>query len=167
MTNTTPTIKSIQAAPTTLVLGASGKRSVDSFHRELGRILWDHCGMARNEAGLKQALEQIESLRETYWRDVNVPGRDQELNQALEAAGRVADFFELGELMCRDALEREESCGAHYRVESRTEEGEAKRDDGRFAHVAVWEFTGSGQPARRHIEPLEFENVQLTQRSYR
>jgi succinate dehydrogenase / fumarate reductase flavoprotein subunit len=149
------------------LLGANGKRTPDSFHRELGRILWDHCGMSRSEAGLKQALGQVQTLREEYWADVKVPGREQDLNQTLEAAGRIADFFELGELMCRDALERTESCGAHYREESVTEEGEAKRDDERFTHVAAWEYRGDSEPARRHIEPLEFENVELSQRSYK
>jgi succinate dehydrogenase / fumarate reductase flavoprotein subunit len=149
------------------LLGASRKRTADSFHRELGRILWDHCGMARNEAGLKSAIGEIRELREQFWRDVNVPGREEQINPALEVAGRVADFFELGELMCRDALERNESCGAHYREEHRTEEGEAKRDDENFTHVAAWEYAGEDQPARRNVEQLAFENVPLSQRSYK
>ncbi len=149
------------------LLGAGGKRTADSFHRELGMTLWNSCGMARTEAGLKDGIQKIRALRQEFWRDVKVPGSGKELNQALEAAGRVADFFELAELMCRDALERNESCGAHYREEFRTDEGEAQRDDENFTHVAAWEFMGDEEPARRHIEPLNFENVPLTQRSYK
>ncbi len=144
-----------------------GTRTVDSFHRELGRLMWDKCGMARNATGLREALEEIPRLREAFWRDVNVPGSDAELNQALERAGRVADFFELAELMCRDALHREESCGGHFREEHQTEDGEAQRDDERFAYVAAWEYLGPGQPQRLHREPLDFEHVHLAQRSYK
>jgi succinate dehydrogenase / fumarate reductase flavoprotein subunit len=159
-----------QAAVTTRtakLLGTRGTRTVDSFHRELGRIMWEYCGMARNEAGLKTALEKIPALRAEYWRDVNVLGTGGELNQSLEKAGRVADFLELGELMCRDALERRESCGGHFREEYQTPEGEALRDDERFAHVAAWEYKGDDTPPVRHQEPLEFEYVHLTQRSYK
>jgi succinate dehydrogenase / fumarate reductase flavoprotein subunit len=148
-------------------LAIKGKRTVDSFHRELGRILWDRCGMARNAAGLQEALARIPELREEFWRNVNVPGSDAELNQALEKAGRVADFLELGELMCRDALHREESCGGHFREEYQTEDGEARRDDERFAYVAAWEYTGDPQSPRLHREPLAFEYVHLAQRSYK
>ena len=138
-----------------------------SFHRELGRIMWDHCGMARNKAGLERALQKIPALREEFWRDVNVPGSAAELNQSLEMAGRVADFLELGELMCLDALEREESCGGHFREEYQTEEGEALRDDERFCHVAAWEFDGEGNKPIRNVEHLTFENVPLQARSYK
>jgi succinate dehydrogenase / fumarate reductase flavoprotein subunit len=148
-------------------LAIRGKRTVDSFHRELGRIMWDKCGMARNAAGLEEALVRIPELRDEFWRNVNVPGSDAELNQALEKAGRVADFFELGELMCRDALHREESCGGHFREEYQTEDGEALRDDERFAYAAAWEYTGDLRAPRLHKEPLEFEHVHLAQRSYK
>jgi succinate dehydrogenase / fumarate reductase flavoprotein subunit len=149
------------------MLAIRGKRTVDSFHRELGQLMWDKCGMARNAAGLQEALRRIPELREEFWRNVNVPGSDAELNQALEKAGRVADFLELGELMCRDALHREESCGGHFREEYQTEDGEARRDDARFAYVAAWEYTGDLGAPRLHKEPLEFEYVHLAQRSYK
>jgi succinate dehydrogenase / fumarate reductase flavoprotein subunit len=149
------------------LLGAAGKRTADSFHRELGKIVWDACGMSRNDAGLREAIGQIAELREVYWRDVKVTGQGDDLNPALEAANRIGDFFELGELMCRDALERNESCGAHFREEHVTDEGEAKRDDEKFRHVAVWEWAGEGQTQALHVEPLEFENVHLAQRSYK
>ena len=155
------------AARTRQFLGIKGSRTVDSFHRELGRIMWDKCGMARNAAGLREALNRIPALREEFWRNVNVPGSDAELNQALEKAGRVADFLELGELMCRDALHREESCGGHFREEHQTEDGEARRDDERFAYVAAWEYAGPDRPQQLHKEPLEFEYVHLAQRSYK
>ena len=155
------------SARTAKLLGTRGTRTVDSFHRELGRIMWDYCGMARNEQGLKTALEKIPALREEYWRDVSVPGTGIEFNQSLEKAGRVADFLELGELMCRDALERRESCGGHFREEHQTPEGEALRDDDNFAHVAAWEYKGDDVPPVRHQEALSFENVHLTQRSYK
>ena len=155
------------AMQTRRLLDIKGTRTVDSFHRELGRIMWDKCGMARNEAGLREALDRIPELREEFWRNVNVPGSDAELNQALEKAGRVADFFELGELMCRDALHREESCGGHFREEYQTDEGEALRDDERFAYVAAWEYTGRDSEPRLHQEPLVFEHVHLAQRSYK
>ena len=149
------------------LLAVNGKRTVDSFHRELGKIIWDYCGMARNAEGLKKALVLIPELRAEFWRDVNVPGSDAELNQALEKAGRVADFLELGELMCLDALHREESCGGHFREEYQTEDGEALRNDELFAYVAAWEYTGEGQPPRLHREQLGFEYVHLAQRSYK
>jgi succinate dehydrogenase / fumarate reductase flavoprotein subunit len=149
------------------LLDIKGTRTVDSFHRELGRIMWDKCGMARNAAGLQRALELIPALRDEFWHDVNVPGSGTELNQALEKAGRVADFLELGELICRDALHREESCGGHFREEYQTEEGEALRDDEQFAYVAAWEHTGRDVAPRLHQEPLAFEYVHLAQRSYK
>ncbi len=149
------------------LLATRGSRSVTSFHRELGRVMWEHCGMARTAASLGTALDAIPALREEFWRDVTVPGTGAELNQSLEMAGRVADFMELGELMCRDALAREESCGAHFREEHQTADGEARRDDERFCHVAVWEWVGSGTPQRRHEERLVFENVHLATRSYK
>ncbi len=155
------------AERTRTLLAIGGKRTVDSFHRELGHILWEKCGMARTAAGLEQALAQIPELREEFWRNVNVPGSDAELNQALEKAGRVADFLELGELMCRDALDREESCGGHFREEYQTADGEAKRDDEHFAYVAAWEYTGDLGHPRLHKEPLDFEYVHLAQRSYK
>jgi succinate dehydrogenase / fumarate reductase, flavoprotein subunit len=149
------------------LLGIKGKRTVDAFHRELGAIMWEDCGMARNAAGLKRALERIPALREEFWRNVNVPGSDAELNQALEKAGRVADFLEFAELMCTDALHREESCGGHFREEYQTPDGEAQRDDARFTYAAAWEFAGVGKAPILHKEPLAFENVPLTQRSYK
>jgi succinate dehydrogenase / fumarate reductase flavoprotein subunit len=155
------------AARTERLLGARGKRTVDSFHRELGRLMWDKCGMARSADGLRDAIQRIPVIREEFWRDVNVPGSGAELNQALEKAGRVADFLELGELMCRDALHREESCGGHFRVEHQTEDGEARRDDERFAYVAAWEHRGDGQEPCLVKEPLSFEYVKLATRSYK
>jgi succinate dehydrogenase / fumarate reductase, flavoprotein subunit len=148
-------------------LAIKGKRTVASFHRELGQILWHNCGMSRNEAGLRTALRKIPELRDEFWRNVNVPGSDVELNQALEKAGRVADFFELGELMCLDALHRTESCGGHFREESQTPDGEALRDDENFAYVAAWQFAGEGKIPVLNKEPLVFENVKLSQRSYK
>ncbi|MCG3136793.1 MAG: Fumarate reductase flavoprotein subunit [Phycisphaerae bacterium] len=149
------------------LLSINGKRTVDSLHRELGKIVWDYCGMGRNDAGLKKALEQIPKLRDEFWHNVRVPGSGDSLNQALEKAGRVADFFEMAELLCRDALAREESCGGHFREESQTEDGEARRDDARFAHAAVWEFTGVDKAPTRHVEPLNFEYVKPATRSYK
>jgi len=152
---------------TARLLAIDGTRTVDSFHRELGKVMWDYCGMARNAKGLAYALEKIPEIRADFWRTVDVPGSAAELNQALEKAGRVADFLELGELICRDALERRESCGAHFREEFQTPDGEALRDDAHFAHVAVWQYRGDDQPPERLEEPLEFENVHLSQRSYK
>ncbi|MEZ4750075.1 MAG: fumarate reductase/succinate dehydrogenase flavoprotein subunit [Bdellovibrionota bacterium] len=145
---------------------AKGSKTVDHFHKELGRIMWDYVGMARNEEGLKTALTEIPKLREAFWSDLRVPGEATNFNPELEKAGRVADFLELGELMAKDALERKESCGGHFREESQTEENEAKRDDANFSHAAAWEFKGVGQ-FELHKEHLEFENVKLTQRSYK
>ena len=149
------------------LLRVGGKRSPDSFHRELGLLLWDKCGMARNAAGLEEALVRIPALREEFWQNVSVLGSGDNINQSLEKAGRVADFMEFGELICRDALARTESCGGHFREESQTEEGEALRDDTGFAHVAAWAYRGEGVVPERLIEPLTFENVHLTQRSYK
>ena len=148
-------------------LSINGTRSVDHFHRELGRIVWDRIGMARNKAGLEKALTEIPALKEEFHRDVRVLGSADTLNQSLEKAGRVADFFELAELMARDALEREESCGGHFREEHQTPEGEAQRDDENFAHVAAWEWHGGDTPQTRHREELTFDNVALSQRSYK
>jgi succinate dehydrogenase / fumarate reductase flavoprotein subunit len=144
-----------------------GKRSATSFHRELGKIVWEYCGMARNAEGLQTALRLIPALREEFWSDLYVPGTGEELNQELERAGRVADFLELAELMCIDALQREESCGAHFRIEHQTPDGEALRHDDKFAYVAAWEFAGDGKPPILHKEQLAFENVALATRSYR
>jgi succinate dehydrogenase / fumarate reductase flavoprotein subunit len=149
------------------LLAVNGTRTVDDFHRQLGKVMWDHVGMARNEQGLKKAIAQIQSIREAFWKDVKVTGTNVDVNTELEKAGRVADFLELGELMALDALERTESCGGHFREESQTEEGEAKRDDENFAHVAAWEYLGDGAKPLRHIEELKFEYVKLTQRSYK
>ncbi|MEU1240512.1 fumarate reductase/succinate dehydrogenase flavoprotein subunit [Micromonospora parva] len=149
------------------LLAVNGDRTVDSFHRELGQIMWEHCGMERSEAGLRKAIGEIRSLREAFWQRVKVSGTGEELNQSLEKAGRVADFFELAELMCIDALHREESCGGHFRAEHQTPDGEAQRDDDRFAYVAAWEFTADGEPSVLHKEDLKFEYVHPTQRSYK
>ena len=149
------------------LLSINGSRTVTSIHRELGRILWEYCGMARDAAGLEKALRLIPQLREEFWRDVRVPGTGAELNQSLEHAGRVADFLELAELMCIDALHREESCGGHFRTEHQTADGEALRHDDRFAYVAAWEYGGDAKPPILHKEPLAFENVALSQRSYK
>jgi succinate dehydrogenase flavoprotein subunit len=147
-------------------LSVKGTRSVDEFHRELGKIIWDYCGMTRNRTGLEKALSEIPALREEFWKDVRVLGGPA-LNQSLEKAGRVADFFELGELMVRDALHREESCGGHFREEHQTEDGEALRDDEHYAYVGAWEWTGKHNEPLLHKEPLSFESVELTQRSYK
>jgi len=152
---------------TSRLLGIKGKRTVAAFHRELGKIMWEYCGMARDAAGLRKALELIPRLREEFWRDVTIPGSGAELNQTLEHAGRVADFLELGELMCRDALHREESCGGHFRTEHQTPDGEALRDDEHFAYVAAWEYAGEGKEPVLNKEPLVYENIKLSQRSYK
>ena len=149
------------------LLSIRGQRTTTSFHRELGTIMWKHCGMARDEAGLKEALRKIPALREEFWNNVNVVGENSDLNPSLEHAGRVADFLELGELMCLDALERRESCGGHFREEFQTRDGEALRDDERFCHVAAWEHHGAGRPPVRHLEPLAFEASRLAARSYK
>ncbi|KAB1912835.1 fumarate reductase/succinate dehydrogenase flavoprotein subunit [Micromonospora sp. AMSO31t] len=148
------------------LLAINGDRTVDSFHRELGQIMWEHCGMERSEAGLRKAIDEIRTLRDEFWQRVRVPGDGEGLNQSLEKAGRVADFFELAELMCIDALHREESCGGHFRAEYQTPDGEAQRDDDRFSYVAAWEYAGTGQPVL-HKEDLTFEYVHPTQRSYK
>jgi succinate dehydrogenase / fumarate reductase, flavoprotein subunit len=155
------------AARVTKLLAIKGARTVDSFHRELGKIMWEFCGMARTREGLKTALQRIPALRAEFWKNVAVVGGGEELNQSLEKAGRVADFLELGELMCLDALEREESCGGHFREEYQTPDGEALRDDEKFCHVAAWEYAGDGKAPIRNVEPLVYENVHLAQRSYK
>ncbi len=144
-----------------------GTRSVDSYHKELGNIMWEYCGMERTEAGLKKAVQMIRELRADFWKNVRVPGKADEFNQSLEKAGRVADFLELGELMCIDALHREESCGGHFRAESQTEDGEALRHDDKFAYVAAWEWTGEGEAPVLHKEDLNYEFVEMKQRSYK
>jgi len=149
------------------ILSINGQRSVDSIHRELGLIMWDHCGMSRNAAGLNEAIQKIGALREEFWQNVKVPGAGEAFNQNLEYAGRLADFLEFGELLAKDALAREESCGGHFREEHQTEENEAKRDDENFCHVAAWQYNGDAAEPTRHVEPLTFESVKLTQRSYK
>ncbi len=149
------------------LLEIKGTRSVDSYHRELGKLMWDYCGMSRNAGGLKHALSEIPAMRDQFWKDVKVLGSGEELNQSLEKAGRVADFFELAELMCLDALERNESCGGHFREEYQTSDGEAQRDDAHYSYVSAWEFQGVGNPPVLHGEPLNFEYVHPAQRSYK
>ncbi len=149
------------------LLSIKGKRTVDSFHRELGKIMWDYCGMSRTAKGLETAIQKIRALREEYWQNVNVPGSGDDLNQSLEKAGRVADFFELGELMCIDARDRNESCGGHFREEYQTPDGEAQRDDEHYSYVAAWEYRGPGNQPELHKEPLEFKYVHPSQRSYK
>jgi succinate dehydrogenase / fumarate reductase flavoprotein subunit len=149
------------------LLNANGKRTVDSFHRELGKIVWDYCGMTRSAAGLKKAAGLIGELREDFWKNVRVLGSNEDFNQSLEKAGRVADFFELAELMCIDALNRNESCGGHFREEYQTPEGEALRDDANFSYVAAWGYQGHGRPASLTKEPLAFNYVKPSQRSYK
>ncbi|MBK6697433.1 MAG: fumarate reductase/succinate dehydrogenase flavoprotein subunit [Myxococcales bacterium] len=148
-------------------LDIGGKRSAASFHRELGALMWEYCGMARNEEGLKKVLGLIPELREEFWKNLSVPGGAAELNQSLEQAGRVADFLDLGELLCTDALERRESCGGHFRTEFQTSDGEAERNDKEFCHVAAWEWKGEGEKPVRHTEALQFDNVHLATRSYK
>ena len=150
-----------------LLLSIKGKRTVDSFHRELGKIVWDYCGMSRTAEGLESAIVQIRALQEEFWKNVNVPGSGDDLNQSLEKAGRVADFFELGELMCIDALDRNESCGGHFREEYQTPDGEAKRDDENYSYVAAWDYRGPGNAPGLTKEPLEFHYVHPSQRSYK
>jgi len=149
------------------LLSINGKRTVDNIHRELGRIMWDYCGMARNHEGLTKAMKLVRDLREEFWENVIVPGSDKDYNLSLQKAGRLADFLEFAELLAIDALAREESCGGHFRDEYQTEEGEAKRDDENFSHVSAWEYTGFGKAPIFHKEPLTFENVELSQRSYK
>ena len=152
---------------TNKLLSIKGKRTVTSLHRELGKLLWEKCGMARNEAGLKEALKRIPALREEFWENVNVTGENGELNQNLEYAGRVADFMEFAELLCLDALERRESCGGHFRTEFQTPDGEAQRDDEHFAYAAAWEYQGPDKPPVLHKEPLVYEEVHMSTRSYK
>jgi succinate dehydrogenase / fumarate reductase, flavoprotein subunit len=160
------TRKEVEAKVKTL-LSLKGSKTVDDIHKKLGHIMWEYCGMARNEEGLKKAKGLIQDLRKEFWSDVTVLGENEELNLSLEKAGRVADFLELGELMVDDALNRSESCGGHFREESATPEGEAKRDDEHFAYVSAWQYNGDNQPETLHKEELVFENVKLTQRSYK
>jgi succinate dehydrogenase / fumarate reductase flavoprotein subunit len=149
------------------LLSIRGNKTVDHFHRELGKVMWNYCGMSRNEAGLKEALKLIPQIRQDFWKNVKVLGENEEFNQSLEKAGRVADFLEFGELMCLDALERKESCGSHFRSEFQTQEGEAKRDDQNFCYVSAWEFQGAGKAPALHKESLNFEYIPLAQRSYK
>jgi succinate dehydrogenase / fumarate reductase flavoprotein subunit len=149
------------------LLAVNGKQTVTSFHKRLGKIMWDYCGMYRNEEGLKKALVLISELEQEFWTDVKVPGSNSELNQELEKAGRVADYFEMAKLLCADALNRKESCGAHFREESQTETGEAKRDDANFSYVAAWEYMGSNSEPELHKEELKYEFVKLQERSYK
>ncbi len=148
------------------LMGVKGTKSATSFHKRLGKIMWEYCGMSRNEAGLKKALEELAALEAEFWKDLRILGTDQGINQDLEKAGRVADFFEIGRLMCLDALNRTESCGAHFREESQTETGEAKRNDAEFSYVSAWEYKGKELP-ELHKEPLTFEFVKLAERSYK
>src|SRR2546425_1444555 len=165
-----PEFKQVEAEVRTLtnkLLSIRGKRTVTSLHRELGKLLWEKCGMARNEDGLKEALRRIPELRAEFWNDLNVTGENGELNQNLEYAGRVADFMEFAELLCLDARHRSESCGGHFREEFQTPDGEAKRDDERFAYVAAWEYQGVAKPPALHKEPLAYDGVHMSQRSYK
>jgi succinate dehydrogenase / fumarate reductase flavoprotein subunit len=149
------------------LISIKGKQTASSFHKRLGRIMWDYCGMTRNEEGLKKALTLISDLRREFWSDLIVTGSIRELNPELEKAGRVADYFELAELLVHDALDRKESCGAHFREEFRTPDGEAQRNDEKFAYVAAWEYTGEGKPHILHKEELKFEEVEMKVRSYK
>jgi succinate dehydrogenase / fumarate reductase, flavoprotein subunit len=165
-----PEVRAVEAEVaqrTQRLLAIKGRRTVDAFHRQLGRIVWEKCGMARNDAGLREALAEIPQVRAEFWENVAVPGTGESLNQALEKAGRVADFLELAELMCLDALHRTESCGGHFREESQTADGEALRDDEHFAYAAAWQYAGEGNPPVLVKEPLAFETVHLSQRSYK
>jgi succinate dehydrogenase / fumarate reductase flavoprotein subunit len=155
------------AAMTKRLMANKGKEPVNFYHKKLGHLMWNGCGMARTKEGLEKALQEIPKLREEFWANVNVPGSADNMNQALERAGRVADFFELGELMCRDALTREESCGGHFREEFQYPDGECKRDDEKFGHVAAWEYQGEGQAPLRNVEPLNYETVKMSVRSYK
>ena len=148
-------------------MNASGKHSVDYYHKKLGKIMWNKCGMARNAQGLQEALDEIKELREDFWANVKVPGAAEGKNAELEKAGRVADFLELGELFAKDALHRNESCGGHFREEYQTEEGEALRDDENFKYVAAWEYKGNPRDAQLHKEELDFKNIELKTRSYK
>jgi succinate dehydrogenase / fumarate reductase flavoprotein subunit len=147
-------------------MGIKGNQTVESFHKRLGKIMWDKCGMARNAQGLQEAITEIQQLKKEFWSDLKIPGDIKEMNPELDKANRVADFIELGELMCRDALNRNESCGGHFREESQTEEGEAKRDDDNYSYVSAWELKGESS-WELHKEPLVFEVAKPTQRSYK
>jgi len=160
-------IEKVVEERTNRLLSIKGTRSVDSFHKELGRIMWEYCGMARNKQGLEKALQEIPALREQFWNDVRIPGEHSELNFSLEKAGRVADFLEFGEILCIDALDREESCGAHFRQEHQTQDGEALRNDKDYSYVAAWEYKGDDKPPELHKEELEFEFVKPATRSYK
>ena len=149
------------------LLAVKGKQTARELHRQLGRVLWDHVGMARSDAGLRHALEAVPKLREEFWQNVAVPGSPNNSNKNLEYAGRVADYLEFAELLALDALERAESCGGHFREESQTPDGEALRDDERYSYAAAWEFTGVGKRPALHREPLTFDYVRPTQRSYK
>ncbi len=149
------------------LMNAGGKHSVDTYHKKLGKIMWEKCGMARNEQGLKEAIEEIKALREDFWQNVKVTGTAESKNAELEKAGRVADFLELGELFAKDALHRNESCGGHFREEYQTEDGEALRDDENFKYVAAWEYKGQPSDAVLHKEELIFKNIELKTRSYK
>ena len=165
-----PAVKAAEAAVNgrlNTLLSLKGKRTADSFHRELGKLMWDHCGMGRNKAGLESNLKRIPELRAEFWQNLTIPGSGAEMNRELEKAGRVADFLELGELMCRDALHREESAGGHFREEHQTPDGEAARDDENFAYAAAWEWKGEGKAQELHKEPLTFDYVHPAQRSYK
>jgi succinate dehydrogenase / fumarate reductase flavoprotein subunit len=152
---------------TARLLGVKGREPVSHFHKRLGHLLWDGCGMARNAAGLRHALQKIPQLREEFWQNLNVPGDGDSLNQSLERAGRVADFLELAELLCLDALERDESCGCHFREEHVDPEGECLRNDADFAHVAAWEYQGEGRAPLLNQEPLVYESVKMVTRNYK
>ena len=170
ITTADPVFKSAEtkvAEATKQLISINGTRTVDDIHRELGKVLWDNCGMGRTEATLSKAIAEIPRIRDEFWNNVRVLGDDTSMNQSLEKAGRVADFLEFGELMCRDALHRNESCGGHFREEYQSEDGEAQRDDENFAYVAAWEWTGVGNDPNLHKEQLEFENVHLATRSYK
>lgn len=149
------------------LMSIKGKEPVNHFHKRLGNIMWENCGMARTKESLEKALKLIPELRAEYWKSVNVPGSADNMNQALERANRVADYMELAELMCRDALTREESCGGHFREEYQYPDGECKRDDVNFAHVAAWEYQGEGKTPLRNVEPLNYETVKMSVRSYK
>jgi succinate dehydrogenase / fumarate reductase flavoprotein subunit len=149
------------------LLSINGKKTAHEFHRELGRLMWDEVGMKRSEASLKHALKRIPELRAEFWENVTVPGSGMELNQELERAGRVADFLEFAELLTKDALQRDESCGAHFRVEHQTPDGEAVRDDKNFSYVSAWEYKGPDREPELHREPLAFEHAHLAVRSYK
>jgi succinate dehydrogenase / fumarate reductase flavoprotein subunit len=149
------------------LLSIQGTRTVDDFHKQLGLIMWDHCGMARNNEGLQKAQTMIQELRQEFWQNALIPGSDGDFNQSLERAGRVVDFFDFAELMVIDALSRQESCGGHFNEAFQTDENEAKRDDDNFCHVSAWDFAGDDREPNFHKEPLVFENVELSQRSYK